>query len=66
MRKSFVPPSMSIVGAGDEIVIECNGERESALAFVVRTFRHFHFIFETALILPGQRVVGTLTELLGV
>ena len=60
-----VPPSMRVVGAGDEIVIEYDGNRESALAFVIRTFRHFHYIFEMAPIPPGERVVPRLTELLG-
>src|ERR1700730_9682788 len=43
-----VLPSMRVVGAGDDIVIEYNGNSESALAFVVRTFGHFHYIFEVA------------------
>lgn len=60
-----VPPSMRVFGAGDEIVIEYDGNRESALAFVVRTFRHFHYIFEMATILPSERVIPTFTELLG-
>jgi hypothetical protein len=50
-----VPPSMRVFGAGEEISIECDGRTESALAFVVRTFRHFHFIFELAPIPPAQR-----------
>jgi hypothetical protein len=60
-----VPPSMRVFGAGDEIVIEYDGNRESALAFVVRTFRHFHYIFEMAPVLPSERVIPTFTELLG-
>ena len=56
---------MRVVGAGDDIVIEYNGNSESALAFVVRTFRHFHYIFEVAPIPIEQRKLQGLTELLG-
>jgi hypothetical protein len=56
---------MRVFGAGDEIEIECDGRRESALAFVIRTFRHFHYIFELAPIPPSQRVIPTLTQILG-
>jgi len=59
-----VPPSMRIVGAGEEISIECGGQRESALAFVIRTFRHFHYIFEVAPIPLSERVIPNLNELL--
>jgi hypothetical protein len=60
-----VLPSMRVVGAGDEIVIECQN-RESALGFVIRTFRQFHYIFEVAPIPPSERVLKTrLTEILG-
>jgi len=55
-----VPPSMRVVGAGDEIVIEYNDEREPALGFVVRTFHHFRYIFEIAPIPVGQRGSPTL------
>jgi len=57
-----VPPSMRIVGAGEEITIEFDGNRESALAFVVRTFRHFHYIFEVASVPPGERVIPSLVD----
>src|SRR5271157_86220 len=60
-----VPPSMQVFGAGDEIVIDYDGNGESALGFVVRTFRHFHYIFEMAPIPPSQRVIPSLTQLLG-
>ena len=59
-----VPPSMRIVGAGEEILIECEGRRESALALVIRTFQHFHYIFEVALVPPSERVIQNLSELL--
>jgi hypothetical protein len=59
-----VPPSMRVFGAGDEIVIEYDGNRASALGFVVRTFRHFHYIFEMAPIPPSERVITKWTDLL--
>jgi hypothetical protein len=59
-----VPPSMRVVGAGDEIVIEYDGNRDSALAFAIRTFRHFHYIFEVAPIPPSERAAPDLAELL--
>jgi hypothetical protein len=61
-----VLPSMRVVGAGDEIVIQYNESREPALGFVVRTFKHFHYIFEMAPIPPSQRVIPTLPQLLGI
>jgi hypothetical protein len=60
-----VPPPVRVFGAGDEIVIEYDENCGSALAFVVRTFQHFHYIFEMAPIPPSQRVIPTLTQLLG-
>ena len=56
----MVPPSMRVVGAGEENTIEWDNYRESALAFVVRTFRHFHYIFEVAPIPPAERVIPNL------
>jgi hypothetical protein len=56
-----VPPSMRIVGAGEDITIEFDGNSESALAFVVRTFRHFHYIFEVAPLPPRERIGRNLT-----
>jgi hypothetical protein len=55
-----VPPSMRVFGAGEEIVIQYDENRESALAFVVRTFNHFRYIFEIAPIPPSQRGIPTL------
>jgi hypothetical protein len=52
----MVPPSMRIVGAGEDITIECDDQTESALALVIRIFRHFHYIFELAPIPPEERV----------
>jgi hypothetical protein len=57
-----VPPSMRIVGAGQEVTIELDGNRESALAFVIRVFRHFHYIFEVAPIPPDARSVSSLAD----
>ena len=57
--------SRLIIGAGDDIVIECDGKSESALAFVFRTFNHFHYIFEMAPIAPNERRIPTLMELVG-
>lgn len=56
-RGFIMPPSSRVYGAGDEVTIECEGRRESGLAFVIRSFRHFHFIFEVAPVPVGQRVV---------
>jgi hypothetical protein len=56
----FTVPSMRVFGAGDEIVIEYDDNRASALGFVVRTFNHFRYIFEIAPIPPNQRGNPTL------
>jgi hypothetical protein len=63
-RGVHVPPSMKVVGAGEEISIEWEGRKESALAFVIRTFRHFEYIFELALLRPEERVAHSLTDTL--
>lgn len=60
-----VPPSMRVFGAGEEISIECDGRQESALAFVVRTYRHFHYIFEIAPIPPAQRNISQMPSIFG-
>lgn len=62
----MVPPSMRIVGAGEEITIEYDGNCESALAFAVRVFRHFGHIFEVAPLPAGERVSpGSIDDILG-
>lgn len=61
-----VPPSRRVIGAGDEIVIGLDGNRESALGFVIRTFRHFHFIFEMAPVPVDQRRIPTSEEIFGI
>jgi hypothetical protein len=42
----LLPPSMRVIGAGEYITVECDGNTESALALAIRTFRHYHHIFE--------------------
>jgi hypothetical protein len=59
-----VPPTMQIVGAGEEIMVECAGRRESALAFTIRLFQHFRYIFEVAPIPQSERVLRNLNEVL--
>jgi hypothetical protein len=58
----MVPPSMRIIGSGEEITIECDGNRQPALAFVIRVFRHFHYIFEVAPLPPAERAGASLTD----
>ena len=41
-------------------------KRESALGFVVRTFKHFHYIFEMAPFPVNQRRIPTSEELFGI
>jgi hypothetical protein len=62
----IVPPSRRVIGAGDEIVLGLDGRRENALGFVIRTFKHFHYIFEMAPVPVGQRVIPTEKELFGI
>jgi hypothetical protein len=59
------PQSTHVIGAGEEILVDFAGSGESALAFVIRTFKHFHYIFEMAAIPPAQRRIPTLAELIG-
>ena len=61
--KGFVlPPSMQVIGAGEDITIECEKGTESALAFAIRTFRHFHYIFEVTPLPLAERVkAATMT-----
>lgn len=61
-----VPPSRRIIGAGDEIVLGLDRQRENALGFVIRTFKHFHYIFEMAPVPVDQRVIPTEKELFGI
>ena len=62
----IVPPSRRVIGAGDEIVLGFNGQRQNALGFVIRTFRHFHYIFEMAPVPVEQRVIPSEKEFFGI
>jgi len=53
---------MQIIGAGEDITVECDGGTESALAFTIRTFRHFHYVFEvTPLPLAARAKAAIMT-----
>jgi hypothetical protein len=56
---------MRVIGAGDEIFVDYSGTQQSALAFVIRTFKHFHYMFEMAPIPPAQRQIPKLEDLVG-
>jgi hypothetical protein len=55
-----------MIGAGADISVDYSGFKESALAFVIRTFRHFHYMYEMARVPPSQRQIPTLADLVGV
>jgi hypothetical protein len=55
-----------IIGAGEDISIDYDGTQQSALAFVIRTMKHYHYMFEMAPIPPAQRQIPTLENLIGV
>lgn len=57
--------SARVIGAGEDIPVDYSGSQESALAFVIRTFKHFHYMFEMAAIPPTQRKIPTLHDLVG-
>ena len=59
----FDPSSKRMIGAGQEIFVECGGTWECGLAFVIRTFKHFHYMFEIAPIPPNQRDVPKLLDI---
>jgi hypothetical protein len=52
-----------IIGAGEDIAIDYGGTQQSALAFAIRTMKHYHYMFEMAPIPPAQRQIPTLGEL---
>ena len=58
--------SARVIGAGENISVDYSGFQESALAFVIRTFKHFHYMYEMAPIPPAQREIPTLADLAGV
>jgi hypothetical protein len=45
-------------------MVHCAGRRESALAFTIRLFQHFRYIFEVATIPQSERVLRNLNEVL--
>ena len=47
-------------------MIGLDGERESALGFVIRTFQHFHYIFEMSPIPVDRRRIPSAEELFGI
>lgn len=58
--KGFVlPDAKQVVGAGEDIIIECDGSPESALGFTIRAFRHFHYIFEVIPLPLAERPKAT-------
>lgn len=56
-RGLFNPETAHIIGAGEEITIHCGDTRESGLAFAIRVFRCFHYIFEVASVPLEQRAL---------
>lgn len=59
----MLPDSMQVIGAGEDITVEFDNGTESALAFTIRTFRHFHYIFEVVpLPLPERAKAAEMTE----
>jgi hypothetical protein len=58
-----VRSNLRVYGAGEQIVIECDGKSESALAFVIRSFQHFRYIFEVAPIPVNQRTIPDFREI---
>lgn len=58
--------SAQVIGAGADISVDYSGFKESALAFVIRTFKHFHYMYEMAPVPPSQRQIPTLADLVGV
>lgn len=60
----LVPETMTVLAAGEEILFECEWGLESASAFVIRTFKHFHYIFEMAPVPSAQRKIPSFSDLL--
>jgi hypothetical protein len=65
-RGIYLPSAAKVIGAGQEIYVEYCGQRQSIRAFVIRTFKHFHYMFEMAETAPAQRQIPTLADLAGV
>ena len=51
-------------GAGENIMLQLDGQNKSALGFVVRSFMHFHYIFELAPIPVDRRKIPALMDIL--
>lgn len=62
----LLPSVMRVFGAGQEIFIDYGDTKESALGFVVRTFRHFHYMFEVAPVPVPQRQIPNFEDLLNI
>jgi hypothetical protein len=59
--------SARVIGSGEDISVDYSTSfQESALAVVIRTFKHFHYMFEMATIPPAQRQIPTMADLVGV
>jgi len=67
-RGFFLQSTLSapVIGSGEDISVDYSGFQESALAFVIRTFKHFHYMFEMATIAPAQRQIPSLADLVGI
>ena len=65
-RGFFNRETAKIIGSGEEITIHCGEARESGLAFAIRVFEHFHYIFEVAPIPLQQRpLLELMSDILG-
>ena len=60
----ILPETMEVLAAGEDIVFECDWGNESASAFVIRTFKTFHYIFEMAPVPATQRKIPSFADLL--
>lgn len=58
-----VRSNLRTYGAGEEIVIVCDGQSQSALAFVIRSFQHFRYIFEVAPIPVSRRTIPDFMDI---
>jgi hypothetical protein len=59
------PQSTYVIGAGEEILVDLGGSQESALGFVIRIIKHFHYMFEMIPLPRSERNTPTLEELIG-
>jgi hypothetical protein len=63
----FLQSSLSapVIGSGEDISVDYSDFQESALAFVIRTLKHFHYMFEVATTPTAQRQTPKLADLVG-